>query len=252
MKPLLILILVFIPMILFGQEKLSDFIPEVKHYDISDLWTLNVLKVRNDTFIIERPEPLGYIGDKYQRFYIHFTSVIQNYENRLEYLVYGKSKVKTNICSFQGFIKILDSKIYDDIDFPNLKQGFINGSYEFYEDPDQKETGIFKGKFQTNFYIDTFGKVKYNDLRLSSDDFHNNQFEGKWISYKSMDSLKCNWGDFRIPDSRELDCGVAEFSPSKKYFSSDWLSFMLGHKMNNLDTKRTGNSQINKDWWLDK
>ena len=252
MKYLMILILVLIPGISFGQGDDMDFISEIKHYNISELWTLKILEIRNDTFVIERPEPLGYIGPNYQRFYIHFTSVIQNPNKRLEYFVYGKSKVKTNICCFQGIITIMEAKTYDDPDFPGKKQGIVKGNYEFFEDPEQKSTGIFKGNFQTNFYINNKGEIKYNDL-MSDDSFHNNQFEGTWTGYKSIEPKKCSWGDFRIPDGEKLDCGVSEFSPRDEYLKYDWGRYKIAYggypDKTKMNEARKGEKEA---WWKDK
>ena len=106
MRHILIALFALISLISFGQTYEINFKSEIQQFDISDLWTIKILETRNDTFVIERPEPLGYIGNSCQRFYIHFLSVIKNPNKGFEYFVYGKSKVKSNICSFQGFITI--------------------------------------------------------------------------------------------------------------------------------------------------
>ncbi len=90
MKQLLIIIGFFTVLTVKGQEdKTYDFFSEIKIYDISDLWTIKEInyEFEGDTTIIERSEPLGYIGDDYQRFYIHFISAIQNPKNTLEYFI---------------------------------------------------------------------------------------------------------------------------------------------------------------------
>jgi hypothetical protein len=252
MRHILILLFALITLISSGQDNETDFISEIKQSDISDLWTIKILEIRNDTFIIERPEPLGCIGDNYQRFYIHFISVIKNPNNGLEYYVYGKSKVKTNICSFQGLITITESKIYVDSDFPNVKLGLLKGNYEFFEDSDQKGTGVFKGTFQTDFYINTKGEIKYNN-KSSSDDFHNNQFKGTWTGYKSADSKRCSWGDFRILDSGKLDCGVSEFCPRDEYLKYDWLRYKIAFGGSSDRAKMDDAKKSEKEeWWKDK
>lgn len=73
---------------------------------------------------IKRAEILGFIGEDYQRFFIHFVSIIQNPTNHYEYLVYGKTKVKEAICSFQGKISVKKARTYINGDFPKYKQGF--------------------------------------------------------------------------------------------------------------------------------
>ncbi len=124
---------------------------------------------------------------------------IKNPDNELQYFIYGKTKVKENICSFQGSITITESRTYDIGDIPALKQGFVKGQYEFFEDPDQKGTGILKGKFQSDYYINEKGELKYDAITFVADGFNNNQFEGTWTSYKTEESKK-KTGVIRIPD----------------------------------------------------
>jgi len=255
MRQFLICIGLIISGVAFGQQpKTTDFLTEITKYDISDLWTLTKFQAENDTIIVERQEPLGYIGDNYQRFYIHFISAIQNPTNKLEYLIYGKTKVKENICSFQGRLTIKEAKTYITREpFHELKQGFVAGTYEFYEDAKLKRTGKLNGNFSTDFYIDEKGKLKYDALLFVADGFDNNQFEGKWTSYKTGEMKKCNWGDYRIPDSKALDCGAGEFSVDDKYAANGWISFKLAEGMSpdKMDTK-SAKIEENRKWWTEK
>lgn len=254
MKHLLIILGLFVSIHTFGQEsKTNNFLSEIGRYDISDLWTLKTLQIENDTNVYRRGEPLGYIGENFYRFYIHFISVIQNPTNKLEYFVYGKTKVKNYICTFQGLISITDSRTYLESDFNPLKQGFVKGNYAFYEDPDKKETGVLKGNFQTNFYLDGKGIIKYDALSLFADDFKNNLFEGTWINYKSEESKTCNWGDFRIPNSRELDFGAGEFGVSKKYLNNGWLSYSVANNTSSSEklSAEDAKNKENEQWWKD-
>lgn len=169
-------ILTIIASLAFGQEiQTSDFSEEIGEYDISELWLLDQFEIENDTASIERPAPLGYIRDNFQRLHIHFISAIQNPDNRLEYFIYGKSKVKENVCSFQGTITIEETRTYDEGDVPSLKQGFVKGRYTFYENPQQKGTGVLKGKFKTDFYINEKNEIKYDAIAFVADGFKNNQ-----------------------------------------------------------------------------
>jgi hypothetical protein len=252
MKQILIIIGLTISGLAFGQDsKTTDFLTEIQNYEISDLWTLDKFQPEDDTAYIKRQEPLGYIGENYQRLYIHLISVIRNPTNKLEYYVYGKTMVKDNICSFQGLITIKEARTFIEGDLPPLKQGFVKGDYIFYEDSKQKETGTFTGNFQTNFYIDKNGIIKYDALMFVADGFENNQFEGLWTSYQTKNSKKCNWGDYRIPDSKGLDDGVAKFIPNEKYYSSDWLGYMLEHNATQNIVTQSGDKENNKYWWKD-
>lgn len=238
--------------VVYGQAfKPIDYLTEINNHNLSKLWTIKEIKteLEGDTSLMCRNEPLGFIGEDYQRFYIHFTSVIKHSKHALEYFVYGKTRVKSNICVFQGMIKILESKIYKEIQA--TKHGFVSGSYEFYEDSEQKGSGFFQGTFKTFFVIDNSGNIQYDAIEFISDGFENNQFEGIWTSYKSKTSKKCNWGDYRIPDSGDLDIGVAEFAVNEKYISNGWMDYEPRYDIQNISIEK---SQANENikWWMDK
>jgi len=255
MKQILIVIGLLTSSFVYGQESHSnDFLNEIKKYDLSDLWTLKEIhfEFEGDTSVFDRPEPLGYIGNNFQRFYIHFVSIIQNRSNKLEYFVYGKTRVKNNICSFQGLIKVKHCETSDE-SYTNTKQGLVAGEYEFFEDASQEGTGSIKGKFYTYFYIDTSNKIRYDALDIVADGYDNNQFEGTWTSYNSNTSKKCNWGDYRIPDSQELDCGTGEFMVDDKYVKNGWTSFDLARSYNSTDSNVVEAKKAEEQkWWLEK
>jgi hypothetical protein len=210
----------------FGQDTITeDYLVKIKNYDLSGLWTLEKFETDNDTTTVRRAEPLGFIGENFQRFHIRFISVTKSSANRYEYLVRGETKVKENVCQFHGTLRVTSAKTYIESDISNVTQGFVQGDYAFSENPDQKGSGVLKGRFQTHFYIDQHGKLKYDALNFEADGFSNNQFEGSWTSYKTKVSKKCNWGDYRIPDSKELDIGTGEFMPVAKYKANGWMDY---------------------------
>jgi hypothetical protein len=238
--------------------KTNDFLPEIVKFDISDLLTLEkfIAEIETDTSEIKRMAPLGFIGDNYQRLHIHFTSVIQNPNNRLIYFVYGKSKVKTNICSFQGLFTIKDAKTYTDSNYLSLKRGFVTGEYEFFEDPDQRGTGVFKGIFRTDFFIDQKNIIHYDALDFVADGYRNNQFQGTWSAYKSKDSKKCNWGDYRMPECTWLngcDTGAGEFGINDRYLMNGWENYILAWQTNQETPEVLKARQREEEkWWIDK
>src|SRR5690606_31583927 len=176
---------------------------------------------------IKREEILGFIGDDYQRFFIHFVSVIQNPTDPYEYLVYGKTKVKETICSFQGTITVRQARTYINGDIPKYKQGYATCEVILYEDKKQSSTGFIKGTLKSDFIIDDKEQFRYDALSFVADGFANNQFVGSWTSYKTNTTKKCNWGDYRIPEYGDLDIGTGEFSVNEKYVKNGWLSYML-------------------------
>ncbi|MEO5942436.1 MAG: hypothetical protein ABIP30_10010 [Ferruginibacter sp.] len=218
----------------YSQEKTTtNFFEQIKSYDLSTIINADSLLAEDregGKDITKRAEILGFIGGNYQRFYIHFISVIQNPKNKYEYLVSGKTKVKETVCSFQGTITIKEAIVYKSADIPSYKQGFINSEVILFEDKKQSSTGFIKGKLKSKFLIDNTGQFRYDALMFVADSFSNNEFVGSWTSYKTNVSKKCNWGDYRIPDCGDLDIGAGEFSVNEKYVKNGWLNYPLDNK----------------------
>lgn len=234
---------VFLPCQSFGQKtKDVDFYNKLKDYDLSGVFNPDsITDDGNETF--KRPDPIGYIGDNYQRFKIHLLSVVKSKSNPYEYKISGKTKVKDNICSFTGTITVIKatydtSTLMRDIGFPTFEDGLITGHVKISEDKAQPGSGTIEGKLITDIYFDDKNKIHYSALMLIADGFFNNQFEGKWISYKTGKAKKCNWGDFRIPDSRDLDFGTGEFGVNPKYKMNGWENYDYGRN--------------EEDWWTSK
>lgn len=189
----------------------------------------------------------GFIGSDFQRIRVKLISVIKNAEKPEEYMIYGKSMVKGNICDFQGTLKITKAAFNLEQDTEENKQGRITGTYVFYENPSQKHVGIFRGSFASEFYVDREGKVHYDDLMIEADGFSNNRFTGSWTSYDGKLSKKCNWGDYRIPDCDDLDVGAGEFIPNDKYAAKGWrvLITAIGQGTQAEEARR----QEKEVWW---
>jgi len=252
MKKYFLIVLILISIQAIAQNNHGkDYLPEIKKHDISGIFTR---EYTNDAGDIEGgQQPIGFIGNNYQRLNMRFLSVIKNPVTKTEYLVYGKSRVKNNICTFQGKITITKSEIYQSDEFPQFQEGFISGTYIFYEDPNQTATGTFAGNFITYFYIDENNKIQYNDLMFAADGFENNQFEGTWTSYKSGTTKICNWGDYRIPNSDDLDIGVGEFSPNDKYLDFGWKTYRLAWLYSGSEQEIiNARKKETEKWWIDK
>jgi len=232
----------------------TDFFNQIKTYDLSTVLVADSILIEDredgkEKF--KRAEILGFIGDDYQRFFIHFVSVIQNPTSPHDYLVYGKTKVKETICSFQGIITIRQARIYKSGEIPTYKQGFATCDVILYEDKKQPSTGFIKGKLKSEFLIDNKGQLRYDALMFVADGFSNNQFVGSWTSFKTNASKKCNWGDYRIPECGDLDIGAGEFSVKEKYVKNGWLAYMLENMAPNYAiVKPIGDKKAeNKKWW---
>lgn len=173
---------------------------------------------------------LGYIGTDFQRLHIYFTDIERLSANT--YHVKGNSKVKTNVCDFEGTIKITGIRVYNNVDAEENEeaeaepatQGYIMADFTFSENKEQKNSGKFSGKLVTYWYIDEDGNLLYDDLMSDTDGYCNNQFLGTWTSYNPAikSSKRCAWGHYRIPCSDGLDIGAAEFSVDPKYVKNGW------------------------------
>jgi len=242
----------------FAQESPTiDFFAQVKNYDLSMVMAADSIftgvKMHEN-----RGEILGFIGDNYQRLHIHFISIIQNPLDPYEYLAYGKTKVKENISSFLGTMKVTKSKLYKEIEAMNnfdnyeqYKQGYAELKVNLYEDSKQNSTGFFSGKLTIDFVIDKKGVLKYDALMFEADGFFNNQFIGTWTSYKTKSTKKCNWGEYRIPESGDLDVGAAEFYVNDKYVKNGWESYkFLYNTYIDIETSEIKKArQKEKQWW---
>lgn len=219
-------------------EVLKSNTDELKDIDINDFWFNNTSE-----------QQFGFIGKSYRRLHLKLFSLIQNPENKLEYLVYGKSMVSNNICDFQGYLRIAESNYIKSSETPNGNHGILAGEYKFFENPNMHLAGIFKGRFVTYWYKNDNDEIKYNDLWVVSAMYNNNQFAGSWTAYAKENSLKANWGNGRVPDSGDLDVGTSEFYPNQKYVSNGWVGFMLNTNVSKDRIKTDGGGNETKQWW---
>lgn len=159
-----------------AQDNGTDFYGQIKTYDLSTILTADSILIEdreNSRDKVRRAEILGFIGDNFQRLHIRFISIIQNPTNPYEYLAYGKTMVKENVCSFQGKITVKESRVTNSADIQAYRQGTIICDVVLYEDRKQPSTGLFKGTLSTNFIIDDKGKFRYDALMFDADGFSN-------------------------------------------------------------------------------
>lgn len=183
--------------------------------------------------LMPRSEFLGFIGEGYKRIHIFFTSIERN-EGGIIYTLTGRSEVGNNRCEFEGTIKLTQVRQFkefhlgldDELEGKIKAQGLLVAEYSFEENNKQPNSGLFSGILTTFWYVDKSGTLKYDDIEMSySDRYCNNQFVGRWKGYKSKTAKICNWGEFRIPFSGDLDIGAGYFSPNPKYKSAGWADY---------------------------
>ena len=177
----------------------------------------------------------GFIGSDFQRFRIKMMSVIKDPIAPLTYKVYGRNRVKNNLCEFQGEFRVstirrLDTGFFgvDGTYADSSIQGrfVVCGAYRLLEAPSQPHAGTFSGTFALYVYLDRLGRVRYDDIDAISDGYANNQFVGDWTSYDGQLRKRCNWGDHRIPDAGDFDQGAGDFSPATEYIPNGWENFI--------------------------
>lgn len=205
---------------------------ELEFNDISHLWSGS--KAQDNK--------LGFIGKDYERLRIRILSVIKNPDNPYEYFLYGKTLVSGTLCEFQGSLQITEAGFYETQANADFAKGFLYGDYVLAEDASCLHSGVFRGSFQTDFYIDDNWTFYYDNLNEDLPNYRNNQFEGRWYPYREGEAMTANWGDSRIPGSDDLDAGFAEFLPSLKYLKNGWDSFETEIK------NRKAGEEIGQ-WW---
>lgn len=205
---------------------------------------------------LHRPEPLGFKGDHFQRFYIHFDTVYK--VSPTVYQVEARSRCKDVIRHIQGRILIDSVVTFDECD---LSDDFIKGLsecgavYAHYEmeaslkpAPDAQLFGR-----STYWYIVRNDSVYYDALMIVADGYSNNQYTGKWVDLVTGDTLTCNWGDFRIPESRELDGGCALFIPGEEYYDLGWKPYLDWDRHAYVEDPACEYYkflyEIDEDWW---
>jgi len=232
-----------------------DYMEGIKDDDLSNLLisdSLTVIDSEGFSENVKRPEILGFIGENYQRLQIHFISVIKNPEKPTEYFVFGKTKVKGNVCSFHGTMQAVHSGIQI-ADSSTSLFGFVEFEVKLYEDQKQAASGYFAGKLKTTFVLALGTRseqkgISYNGTGFNADKFCNNQFVGTWTSYATKAIKKCHWGEFRIPECGDLDIGAGEFSVSEKYVKNGWENYMLLLNLGD-DAEKRKRALANEIWW---
>ena len=181
----------------------------------------------------DNDQVFGFIGENFQRIRIKFVNVTRDKQSTGIYHIEGRSLVKNELDVFIGTIKITNirktKQTHYGVDNQYKNHGIagqymILADYEFRENEKSAYAGTFEGVCRMDFYLDKNNRIHYDDIDLNADGYNNNQFVGQWINHKTKVIKRCNWGDFRIPNSGDLDIGAGEFSPNSKYVKYGWQS----------------------------
>lgn len=184
----------------------------------------------------QQVNPVGFIGPHCQRLRIKLLSVRRNATDSACYLLTGKTQVLGHVAAFSGTLVLRHARELRRL-APNgeaastatmqafksaRREGFVLGDYELRENSVQPKNGVFQGVVRINWYVDKQDHLHYDYVYGEGDGFCNNQFVGTWTSYATGRPLRCNWGDFRIPNAGDFDSGAGEFSPADKYLPYGW------------------------------
>ena len=213
----------------------QDQLQQSLNYDFSSIWLTN------------DDQQNGIIGFNYQRIQIHISKVSKDINTPDTYFVKGKSKVNNNICDFSGEIKLI-RLLYVNYKGAEVEYDLF-ATYLFYEDSTQNESGVFKGTMECAVHLDsTKTKMILDEFMVGADGYWNRTFVGTWTNYKTNDSKKCIWGDYRLPFTFDFDCGDGELMVCDKYVNNGWKTFNGG-----LEYIIVGNERELKDkWWIKK
>ncbi len=175
------------------------------------------------------PEPLGFRGADFQRFYIHYDTVYKVSDSI--YHIDGRTRCKDEICTISGSL-IVDSVVpYNDTlfsvdDFIMITEsGTLYAHYTLQANHNDKHIADVEGKAYF-YYLVHNDSIFYDALDLVADGYCNNQYTGKWIYLDTLDTLTCNWGDFRIPESDCLDGGCGCFIPYEEFYDNGWKTYI--------------------------
>lgn len=179
---------------------------------------------------------VGFIGPNCQRLQIRLLSARRDSTNPTRYYLAGKARVLGHVSNFSGTLVLTQARELRQL-APNGEaaidavvqafklarhEGFVLGTYELRENLQQPKSGVFRGVARLNWYVDKYNRLHYDEVYGEGDGFCNNQFVGTWTSYTTQKSLRCNWGDYRIPNAGDFDIGADEFSPADKYLAYGW------------------------------
>nr|WP_321453157.1 hypothetical protein [uncultured Carboxylicivirga sp.] len=231
----LLLIIAFIPITLIGQQS-QKWVSLLENHD-SDRYALKTENSKEryldydfSDLITPKSEFLGFIGDDYKRIQMYYSDVEKGPDKDI-YYIEGHSIVGSNKCDFLGTITIKQIREFKTLhlgvdavyrDSALVAQGLLIAEYSFDEDPNQNYVGTFKGIMTLWWYIDRNGKLRIDNIENYSDSYKNNQYIGTWTGYGKSQGKICNWGEFRIPFSGDLDIGAGEFSVNPKYIDKGW------------------------------
>ncbi|MGI4832106.1 MAG: hypothetical protein ACRYFK_01455 [Janthinobacterium lividum] len=214
-------------------------------YNFSSLWTQP-----------DNGDVVGLIGPNCQRLQVKIVSARRDTADAARYHLTGLTKVNGYLSRFSGVlvlkqvreIRRLAARMDETLP-PARQEGMLLADYELREDAAKTKTGVFRGVAQTYWYVDKRGRLQYDDIYGTGNGYCNNQFVGTWTSYATEKARRCNWGDFRLPNSGDFDSGAGEFSPNPKYYAHGWQSYAALGSGNGDAAAKARQREAQASWW---
>ena len=233
----------------------TNFYNQIKTYNLSSLWHGEQLKLISLKETKPFPEPFGVVGSNYQRFYIHYSSIVKDALKPYQYNVAGKTRIGKQIRSFKGTITVTQAGIFkpgpNNPYAPDSYKGFKRGKLlcrivlqDAGSTPTEK---IISGELTTDFCINAQNQLLYDTLDFGIDGYGNNQFTGTWKSTGTKTVQKLQFGDFTILDSpfSEVD-GITVPPEYEKY---GWQSFVQAIPNDFGPASKAAIAEEKRQWW---
>ncbi|WP_345950032.1 hypothetical protein ABDD95_00975 [Mucilaginibacter sp. PAMB04274] len=233
----------------------SNFLKEIKNYNLATLWHADRLRLISLKETEAFPEPLGILGKNYQRFYIHYTSVIKNVANPYQYNVQGKTRVGNQVRAFTGTITVTQAGIFK----PGKNNPYAPDAYKGYkrgkllcrvvlnEAGSTPTTGNINGELTTDFCINAQNQLLYDTLDFGIDGYSNNQFTGTWTAHGSKAAQTLQFGDISIPNDKFAD--VYGITVPHEYEKYGWQSFVAAIPDDLRPASKAAIAEEKRHWW---
>ncbi len=170
----------------------------------------------------------GVLGLDYWRIEVKIIDADKDKSDPYLYHISGATKYKDSPINFSGTIKMIAAYMNtsDPTEIDSTVHGTIYAEYNFQQDANKSNSGVFKGIETTDFMTD----VKHSQLipdstNIGDDDFADDTFVGTWEKYHSSKALKCIFGIGRLPFTFDFDQGDGDMSPSERYKKNGWQTY---------------------------
>ena len=231
----------------------TNFYNNIKTYNLATLWRADRLSLISLKETKLFPEPLGVLGKNYQRFYIHYTSVVKD-ANPYKYNVQGKTRVGNQVRPFTGTITVTQAGIYKPGNNPyapepykGYKRGTLLCHVAITESASTPGSGVISGELTTSFCINAQNQLLYDTLDFGEDGYGNNQFTGTWTAQGSKAVQKLQYGDITIQGSEFSD--VDGITVPAKYEKYGWQNFVKAIPSDLGPATKAAIAEEKRQWW---